>query len=336
LDAIAAPSILVGGDLTLPRHFRIDPAATGTKWFDATSRSAYHNAQVFPCEATMLYPDVASWRDAPRKQVLLFAMSGLGKTHVSNLLRESGDWFHYSIDYRIGTRYMGEYIADNAKREAMKNPFLRDLLMSDSIYIGSNLSFENLTPVSTYLGKPGDPAKGGLPIADYRQRQEQFRRAEMQALLDTGYFIDRARDLYGYPHFVCDTGGSICEWVDPANPDDPILSALSKVALMVWIRGTEEHTAELVRRFDRAPKPMAYQPAFLENCWRGYLDETGADETGVDPDTFIRWTYARAMAHRQPLYEAMARHWGITVEAADIATVRDAVDFSQVIAASLP
>jgi hypothetical protein len=283
----------------------------------------------------MLYSDATAWRAAPRKQLLLFAMSGLGKTHVSNLLRDSGDWFHYSIDYRIGTRYMGEYIADNAKREAMKNPFLRDLLMSDSIYIGSNISFDNLTPVSTYLGKPGDTAKGGMPMQEYRRRQAQFERAERQALLDTGYFIDRARDLYGYPHFICDTGGSICEWVDPEDRADPVLSALSDVALMVWIRGTKDHTAELIRRFDRAPKPMAYQPAFLESCWAAYLDETGLAENAVDPDAFIRWTYARALAHRQPLYHAMARHWGVTVEASDMATVRDSNDFTEVIAAAL-
>ena len=30
-------------------------------------------------------------------------------------------------DYRIGTRYMGEFIEDSFKREAMGNPFLRDL-----------------------------------------------------------------------------------------------------------------------------------------------------------------------------------------------------------------
>ena len=93
----------------------------------------------------MIYQTAQEWRDAPRKKVVLFAMSGLGKTHISNLLRGSGDWFHYSIDYRIGTRYMGEYIADNAKREAMKNPFLRELLMTDSIYIGSNITFNNLS-----------------------------------------------------------------------------------------------------------------------------------------------------------------------------------------------
>ena len=284
----------------------------------------------------MLYQTADDWRAAPRRRVVLFAMSGLGKTHVSSMLRDAGGWFHYSIDYRIGTRYMGEYIADNAKREAMKNPFLRELLLTDSIYIGSNITFRNLTPVSTYLGKPGDPALGGLPMDTYRRRQEQFRRAEERALLDTGYFIDRAEDLYGYPHFICDTGGSICEWVDADDPDDPILTELSRVALPVWIRGTEAHTAELIRRFDKAPKPMAYQPEFLNACWEEYLAEKGVDEARVDPDGFIRWTYARALAHRQPRYEAMARNWGVTVEASDMATVRDEADFVEIIAAALP
>ena len=284
----------------------------------------------------MIYETAQDRLSAPRKRVVFFAMSGLGKTHVSQILRDGGEWFHYSIDYRIGTAYMGEYIVDNAKREAMKVPFLRDLLRTDSIYIGSNLSFHNLEPVSTYLGKPGDPVRGGLPIQEYRRRQAQFERAERQALLDTPYFIDRAMDLYGYPHFVCDTGGSICEWVDPEDRDDPILTALASHALMVWIRGTEDHTAELIRRFDRAPKPMAYRPDFLEGAWSAYLAETGLAADAVDPDGFIRWTYARALAHRQPLYQAMARNWGVTVEAASLADARDAQDVVQAVAAALP
>ncbi|WP_417208684.1 ATPase [Antarctobacter sp.] len=284
----------------------------------------------------MLYPNARAWRDAPKKRVVLFAMSGLGKTHVSNLLRGTGSWFHYSIDYRIGTRYMGEYIVDNAKRHAMQVPFLRDLLMTDSIYIGSNISFHNLTPVSTYLGKPGNPAKGGLPMVEYRRRQAQFERAERQALLDTEYFISRAEDLYGYPHFICDTGGSICEWVDPENPDDEILTALSQQALMVWVRGSDAHTDELIRRFDKAPKPMAYRPDFLAAGWAAYLAETGLTEDKVDPDAFIRWTYARALAHRQPLYEGMAQKWGVTVEAEDMARVQNEEDFTDLIASALP
>ena len=284
----------------------------------------------------MIYQTAKEWRDAPRKKVVLFAMSGLGKTHVSNLLRGSGDWFHYSIDYRIGTRYMGEYIADNAKREAMKVPFLREMLRPDSIFIGTNLSFHNLAPVSAYLGKPGDEDKGGLPIETFRARQAQFERAEREALLDTPWFIDRGETLYDYPHFVCDTGGSICEWVDPDDPEDPILSTLSGVALMVWIRGSEAHTAELIRRFDRAPKPMAYRPDFLEDCWEAYLQETGSAPDKVDPDAFIRWTYAKALAHRQPLYEKMAQNWGVTVDASDMANLRSAQDFIDLVADALP
>jgi hypothetical protein len=247
------------------------------------------------------------------------------------MLRAGGGWFHYSIDYRIGTRYMGEFIADNAKAEAMKVPFLRDLLMSDSIYIGSNITFNNLSPVATYLGKPGDPARGGLPIAEYRRRQAQFRQAEISALMDTAHFARRAQALYGYPHFICDTGGSICEWVDADDPGDPLLTELSGHCLMVWIKGDEAHTQELIRRFDRAPKPMAYQPEFLDAVWEQYLAEKECAEDQVNPDDFIRFTYARALAHRQPRYEAMSR-WGVTVTADQVAALRTPEDFETMIA----
>jgi len=282
----------------------------------------------------MLYHSADEWRAAPRKKVLFFAMSGLGKTYLSQMLRGAGNWFHYSIDYRIGTRYMGEYIIDNAKAEAMKVPFLRDLLKSDSIYIGSNITFENLSPVSTYLGKPGDEDKGGFELSEYQRRQSQFCTAEISALSDTGYFIDRAKRLYGYPNFVCDTGGSICEWVDAEDPEDPLLTTLSKDCLMIWIKGSEAHTQELIRRFDRAPKPMAYQPEFLLQCWTDYLTETALAPDKVDPDAFVRWTYAKALAHRQPRYEAMAK-WGITITADEVSSLKTEADFNELVATAL-
>ncbi|MEP1519552.1 ATPase [Ascidiaceihabitans sp.] len=282
----------------------------------------------------MLYPNAKAWRDAKNKRVMVYGMSGLGKTHMSSILRDTGQWFHYSIDYRIGTRYMGEYIADNAKAEAMKVPFLRDLLMSDSIYIGSNITFENLSPVATYLGKPGDTQRGGLAIEEYKRRQDQFRTAEIHALNDTGYFADRGTRLYGYPHFICDTGGSICEWVEADDDSDALMQELSATCLPIWLKGSDAHTAELVRRFDKAPKPMAYQPAFLTRCWDEYLNENNASADDVDPDAFIRWTYARALAHRQPRYEAMAR-WGVTVTADDVYALKSAEDFDAMIEAAL-
>ncbi|MEY4983298.1 MAG: hypothetical protein RIR62_1564, partial [Pseudomonadota bacterium] len=171
----------------------------------------------------MIYASGAEYRAARQKRVLLFGMSGLGKTYLASMLREAGGWFHYSVDYRIGTRYMGEYIADNFKREAMKVPLLRELLMTDSVYIASNITFDNLAPLSTYLGKPGDPARGGVAFAEYCKRQAQHREAEISALSDTPRFIERAHDIYGYDNFVCDSGGSICEVVDATDPEDPVM-----------------------------------------------------------------------------------------------------------------
>jgi hypothetical protein len=283
----------------------------------------------------LLYDTAQAWLSAPEKRLSVFGMSGLGKTRLASLMRDQGEWFHYSIDYRIGTAYMGEHITDNLKRQAMKVPFLADLLRSDSIYIGSNITFGNLAPLSTFLGKPGDTAKGGLPFEEYMRRQDLHRRAEINALLDTPSFISRARDLYGYPNVVVDTGGSICEVVDPDNPEDEVLRTLSAHTLMVWIEGTEAHTDELIRRFDAAPKPMYYQPDFLNGLWRSYLEDTGLAPDAVDPDAFVRFAYARALAHRAPLYAAMAQNWGITVTAEAVASVRDAADVLAMVADAL-
>jgi len=283
----------------------------------------------------MIYDTAEAWMAAKEKRVMLFAMSGLGKTHISNMLRASGGWYHYSVDYRIGTRYMGEHIVDSFKEEAMRVPILRELLLSDSIYIGSNITFDNLTPLSAFLGKPGDPERGGLEIAEYQRRQALHEKAEIAAMLDTAHFALRAKRVYGYPNFVCDTSGSVCEVVDPDNPNDPVLSALSQTVQMIWIEGSEEHPEELIRRFDRAPKPMCYQPAFLADAWTSYLTETGLVAAKVDPDAFIRWAYARALAHRKPRYAAMAEKWGMKIDASAVSQVKTADAFEALIAAAL-
>ena len=283
----------------------------------------------------MPLPSADAFLSQPHKALALIGMSGVGKTRLSEALRDTGDWFHYSVDYRIGTRYLGERIADDFKREAMKSPVLRELLRSDSIRIASKLAFHNLQPLSVWLGKPGDPARGGMPFDDYLARQRLHREAEIAAMLDARAFIDRARDLYDYAHFVCDTSGSICEVVEPDNPRDPVLSALSRAMLPVYIREDAAHIAALKARFDRAPKPMYYREDMLARFWADYLAETGDAPDRVDPDAFIRWGYARLIEHRRPLYQAIADRWGVTVEAEALAGAETEAQVLDAVAAAL-
>ena len=282
----------------------------------------------------MIYQSSMDWLNAKHKRVLLFGMSGLGKTHVSNMLRSSGNWFHYSVDYRIGTRYMGDLITDNFKRKAMQVPYLRRLLLSDSISITSNITFDNLSPLSTYLGKPGDEEKEGLKFEEYMRRQEEHRMAEISALMDTPHFIKRADELYNYDNFVCDSGGSICEVVNSDDPDDFVLKCLVENTLLVWIEGSLAHRKDLVERFDRAPKPMYYQPEFLTQRWFEYLVAIGCDESAVDPDTFVRWLYTKALEHRQPRYDGISK-WGVTISADEVGALKTVSDFEVLIAAAI-
>ncbi|MBJ7577100.1 ATPase [Devosia sp. MC532] len=283
----------------------------------------------------MLFSSADEFVKAPRRAITVFGMAGVGKTRLSNMLRDNS-WFHYSADYRIGTRYMGEFIVDNFKHEAMKVPFLAQLLRSDSIYISSNITFDNLDPLSTYLGTPGDETRGGLPLAEYQRRQEQHRVAEIAALQDVPYFFDRAKALYGYNDFIADTGGSLIEVIDPTNAEDPVVKTLAAHTALIYIRGTDKDAIELVKRFKKSPKPMYYRPEFLVEKWAEYKLINGImDDCDVDPAGFGAWGFEALLHDRLPRYQALADNFGYVIEASDLATVRDGDEFIDLVAAAI-
>lgn len=270
------------------------------------------------------------FKSLENKAITLLGMSGVGKTTLANKLDQS-QWFHYSGDYRIGTKYLEESILDNIKAKAMRIDFLADLLRSDSIYICSNITVNNLEPVSTFLGKVGNPDLGGLDLSEFKNRQKLHRQAEIYAMLDVPHFIGKAKNIYGYPNFLNDAGGSLCELNDPS-----VFEVLSQNTLILYIRADQEHEETLCERAVTSPKPLYFQEEFLDKHLDMFMQENNLSEVEeINPDEFGSWVFPKLLEHRKPLYESIADQYGYAVNLHDIQDVRDESDFIELICQSI-
>jgi len=265
--------------------------------------------------------------DWESKSITLLAMSGAGKTTLANKLPRD-KWFHYSADYRIGTKYLGEPILDNIKRQAMEVPFLKKLLLSDSIYIHNNITFDNLAPVSSFLGKLGNAEQSGLSLPEFKRRQALHHKAEIAALNDVPEFIHKAEDIYGYKHFLNDAGGSACEL-----DNSEVLETLAKHTVIIYIKIPESLEQTIISRAKTDPKPLYYREAFLDDKLAEYMalnNYTNADL--ISPDDFVSWVFPELYKSRLPRYQSIADQYGYTVDANDVAKVSNEDEFIQLIA----
>ena len=268
--------------------------------------------------------------DWDSKSITLLAMSGAGKTTLANKLPKD-KWFHYSGDYRIGTKYLGEPILDNIKQQAMEVPFLKDLLLSDSIYICNNVSVDNLAPVSSFLGKIGNAKLGGLTIEEFKRRQALHHRAEIAAMYDVSNFIHKAESIYGYKHFINDAGGSVCEL-----DDEGVLQHLAKHTLIIYIKTSPELNKTIINRSKTSPKPLYYREAFLDAKLAEFMQKNDYLDTNViPPDDFVSWVFPELFESRLPRYQAIADKYGYTLNACDVAKVNNDDDFIRLIAATI-
>ena len=253
--------------------------------------------------------------------ITLLGMSGAGKTVLSTGLRKSDGWYHYSADYRIGTRYLAEHIIDNIKFKIMNmaDGFVANLLRSDSIYINHNITVDNLAPVSTFLGMYGDAAKGGLDKPTFLQRQGLYRDAEIDCMREVGHFIAKAWRIYGCGNFINDASGSLVEVADPTNPADPVIEALRAETLILYLKADDTYEQEIIARAKAHPKPMFYNPDFIGPR----LADQPDDGRGVDPMAFAGPLFPDLVAFRRPRYQTFADNFGFTMPAA---TLFDIVD----------
>ena len=211
---------------------------------------------------------VEEFRAWKHKKVTLLGMSGVGKSYLSAQLYGE-NWFHYSGDYRIGTRYLDEHILDMIKQQAMQVPFLKELLRNDWIYFHNNIRVDNLGPVLSFVGKLGNPELGGVALDEFIERQAIYRQAEINTMFDIPDFIRKAEHIYGYPHFVNDVGGSLCELDEPG-----VIEPLIENTMILYIKITNQEQEDvLIQRAQSSPKPLYYRPEFLQEQLAIYFEE---------------------------------------------------------------
>ena len=150
-------------------------------------------------------------------------------------------------------------------------------------------------------------------------------------MYDVREFIVRTRDTYGYPHFINDAGGSLCELNEPE-----VIRQLAEDTLIIYLKPSDNLLDQIVERSLRNPKPMYYQDDFLDKVLPQFLEENKLESPlEIVPDEFFAWMFPRLVEHRLPLYQEIADHHGVVVEADQIDNIEGEEDFIKLVCETL-
>ena len=270
------------------------------------------------------------FRGEKNKRLTLLGMSGVGKTRLAKLIGENGGWYHFSGDYHIGATYLKDEIINNITKKMKQDPWLQNLLDSQSISVNSQVTFDNLEPISAFLGKVGNPEEGGLAIDEFIRRQNLFLEAEIKAMYDVPSFIKQSQQS-GYDNFINDAGGSLCEL-----EDKKLYQLLAKNTLIVYIKTNKEAERVLIERSKNQPKPVYYHPDFFASALQSYLEKNSLDYVAqINPDTFARWVFPRLVEDRLEKYQVLADQHGCAIKSNDLYHCHSADDVINLIAGAL-
>ena len=106
--------------------------------------------------------------------------------------------------------------------------------------------------------------------------------------------------------------------------------------MILYLEASAEDEEKLVERARQQPKPMYYSPEFLQRSLPQYLRERKLDDiASAAPDDFALWAFPRLIAHRRPLYAALAAEHGYTVPARAAQQITSETDFVELVASAI-
>ena len=270
------------------------------------------------------------FRSEKNKRLTLLGMSGVGKTHLAKLIGENGRWYHFSGDYHVGATYLKNEIINNIAKKMKQDPWLQNLLANQSISVNSQVTFDNLEPISAFLGKVGNPEEGGLAIDEFIRRQRLFLEAEIRAMYDVPTFIKQSQKS-GYDNFINDAGGSLCEL-----GDKKLYQLLSKNTLIVYIKTNKDSERMLIERSKTQLKPVYYHPVFFASALQVFLEKNSLEYVAqINPDAFARWVFPRLVEDRLAKYQSLADQYGCIIKSDDLYHCHSEDDVINLIAGAL-
>lgn len=246
-----------------------------------------------------------------KKVITLMGMSGVGKTYLSILMAKAG-WHHYSCDFEIGTNFLAKEIEDTLGEPNV-------------------ITADDLSQLSRYVGRLGDPDKGGLPYDEFARRQKAYYAAECAALNQLKKVVKQAHQD-GVQNVLNDSTGSLCE-ID----DDVLLDYVDENSLIVYIQANEEQEQKVLKRAQEYPKPLFYSPEKFDLWVELYLKEKELSSTEeMDTDDFSRWVFPKLFENRLPKYQAIADKYGVTIPSSAFQDISSEAEFLNIIVQHLP
>jgi hypothetical protein len=239
--------------------------------------------------------------DQPRKAVTLIGMSGVGKTYISGQLEVWG-WKRYSCDFEIGTKYLRAALTG-----FMKNP-------------------EDMDALFKFIGKPGNPKKGGSHMKTYKVHQRSYYEAECMSVAEAVVEAENTDK-----NFVHDSTGSLCEIMD-----DALISRLGTKTLFVYLKASAEEENVVLERARSHPKPLFFPPALFDGWVQEYLTLNNLSvPEEMEPDDFSRWVFPKLFTSRLPKYQGLADQYGVTIDSGALHHLKNENDFIARIAEKL-
>jgi hypothetical protein len=92
----------------------------------------------------------------------------------------------------------------------------------------------------------------------------------------------------------------------------------------------------IIERAKTDPKPLYYREAFLDEKLTEFMSLNNyASADVMPPDEFVSWVFPELFKSRLPRYQAIADQYGYTVDANDVASVKNEADFIRLISDAL-